>query len=141
MRVHSCPSLRLLILVLMAVLLLLGADAILIVLDAGKEGLNRHREILERELETVGIRLNQKENFPSVVVLTAAALVMVFSVTGCQSQSNPWVGEPYQDPITYRSPPQSIYAPMPIDMPSIEGTAMETDETLEAELDLLREPD
>ena len=30
------------------------------VLDAGKEGLNRHREILERELETVGIRLNQR---------------------------------------------------------------------------------
>lgn len=37
-----------------------NADAILIVLDAGKEGLNRHREILEKELETVGIRLNQK---------------------------------------------------------------------------------
>mmetsp|Transcript_25502 Transcript_25502/g.39207 ORF Transcript_25502/g.39207 Transcript_25502/m.39207 type:complete len:421 (-) Transcript_25502:261-1523(-) len=37
-----------------------SADAILIVLDAGKEGLNRHREILERELETVGIRLNQR---------------------------------------------------------------------------------
>jgi uncharacterized protein len=37
-----------------------SADAILIVLDAGKEGLQKHREILERELETVGIRLNQK---------------------------------------------------------------------------------
>mmetsp|Transcript_16906 Transcript_16906/g.35494 ORF Transcript_16906/g.35494 Transcript_16906/m.35494 type:complete len:420 (+) Transcript_16906:151-1410(+) len=36
-----------------------NADAILIVLDAGKEGLNRHREILENELETVGIRLNE----------------------------------------------------------------------------------
>jgi hypothetical protein len=36
-----------------------SADAILIVLDAGKEGLQKHREILERELETVGIRLNQ----------------------------------------------------------------------------------
>jgi hypothetical protein len=33
-----------------------SADAILIVLDAGKEGLQRHREILEQELETVGIR-------------------------------------------------------------------------------------
>jgi len=43
-----------------------GADAILIVLDAGKEGLNRHREILEKELETVGIRLNQKP--PDVTV-------------------------------------------------------------------------
>ena len=37
-----------------------SADAILIVLDAGKENGNRHREILERELETVGIRLNQR---------------------------------------------------------------------------------
>lgn len=37
-----------------------NADMILIVLDAGKEGLNRHREILEKELETVGIRLNQR---------------------------------------------------------------------------------
>jgi ribosome-interacting GTPase 1 len=36
-----------------------SADTILIVLDAGKEGLNRHREILEEELETVGLRLNQ----------------------------------------------------------------------------------
>lgn len=42
-----------------------SADAILIVLDAGKEGLNRHREILEAELETVGIRLNQRP--PDVV--------------------------------------------------------------------------
>ena len=66
-RVHSYPSLCLLALVLMAALLFLGADAILIVLDAGKEGLNRHREILERELETVGIRLNQK---PPDVTLT-----------------------------------------------------------------------
>jgi small GTP-binding protein len=37
-----------------------SADAILIVLDAGKEGLNRHREILEKELETVGLRLNRQ---------------------------------------------------------------------------------
>jgi len=43
-----------------------NADAILIVLDAGKEGLNRHREILEQELETVGIRLNQRP--PDVTV-------------------------------------------------------------------------
>mmetsp|Transcript_64701 Transcript_64701/g.75934 ORF Transcript_64701/g.75934 Transcript_64701/m.75934 type:complete len:420 (+) Transcript_64701:92-1351(+) len=37
-----------------------ASDAILIVLDAGKEGLNRHRDILEQELETVGIRLNKR---------------------------------------------------------------------------------
>lgn len=35
-------------------------------LDAGKEQGNRHREILERELETVGIRLNQRP--PDVTV-------------------------------------------------------------------------
>lgn len=29
------------------------------VLDGAKEGVNRHREILERELETVGLRLNK----------------------------------------------------------------------------------
>lgn len=43
-----------------------NADAILIVLDSMKEGLNRHREILEKELETVGIRLNQRP--PDVIV-------------------------------------------------------------------------
>eukprot|EP00588_Corethron_pennatum_P012689 CAMPEP_0194267560 /NCGR_PEP_ID=MMETSP0169-20130528/2042_1 /TAXON_ID=218684 /ORGANISM="Corethron pennatum, Strain L29A3" /LENGTH=418 /DNA_ID=CAMNT_0039008443 /DNA_START=107 /DNA_END=1363 /DNA_ORIENTATION=+ len=43
-----------------------NADAILIVLDAGKEGLNRHREILETELEIVGIRLNKRP--PDVVL-------------------------------------------------------------------------
>jgi len=45
-----------------------SADAILIVLDAGKEQGNRHREILERELETVGIRLNQRP--PDVTLST-----------------------------------------------------------------------
>lgn len=29
------------------------------VLDGAKEGVNKHREILERELETVGLRLNK----------------------------------------------------------------------------------
>eukprot|EP00514_Thraustochytrium_sp_LLF1b_P005359 CAMPEP_0184528156 /NCGR_PEP_ID=MMETSP0198_2-20121128/11636_1 /TAXON_ID=1112570 /ORGANISM="Thraustochytrium sp., Strain LLF1b" /LENGTH=384 /DNA_ID=CAMNT_0026919973 /DNA_START=157 /DNA_END=1311 /DNA_ORIENTATION=+ len=37
-----------------------SADLVLIVLDAAKEGIKNHREILERELETVGIRLNQE---------------------------------------------------------------------------------
>ena len=35
------------------------ADLILMVLDGGKEQVNRHREILENELETVGLRLNK----------------------------------------------------------------------------------
>lgn len=29
------------------------------VLDGAKEGVNQHRKILERELETVGLRLNK----------------------------------------------------------------------------------
>jgi len=37
-----------------------SADLILIVLDAAKERGNQHKEILERELHTVGLRLNQK---------------------------------------------------------------------------------
>lgn len=36
-----------------------SADMILMVLDAGREHGNRHREILENELETVGLRLNK----------------------------------------------------------------------------------
>jgi len=35
------------------------SDLVLIVLDAAKEGVDRHREILETELETVGLRLNK----------------------------------------------------------------------------------
>ena len=35
-----------------------SADLVLMVLDAQKEGLQRHREILEGELESVGMRLN-----------------------------------------------------------------------------------
>jgi len=37
-----------------------SADMILMVLDAGREAGNRHREILENELETVGLRLNKQ---------------------------------------------------------------------------------
>jgi hypothetical protein len=36
-----------------------SCDLVMIVLDAGREHCNQHREILERELETVGIRLNK----------------------------------------------------------------------------------
>jgi hypothetical protein len=64
---------------------------------------------------------------------------MAVPLAGCQSQTHPWVGEPYQEPAGYSNPPQSIYAPMPSILPSIGGTAIETDESLEAELDLLIE--
>jgi len=56
-----------------------SADAILIVLDAGKEGLNRHREILEEELETVGLRLNKRP--PDVTFKKKATGGVKFSST------------------------------------------------------------
>jgi ribosome-interacting GTPase 1 len=37
-----------------------SADLILMVLDGAREQNNQHRNILERELETMGIRLNQR---------------------------------------------------------------------------------
>ncbi|EKU21129.1 developmentally regulated g-protein 1 [Nannochloropsis gaditana CCMP526] len=37
-----------------------SSDLVLMVLDGGKEQVNNHRAILERELETVGLRLNKK---------------------------------------------------------------------------------
>lgn len=37
-----------------------SSDVVVIVLDAGKEQLKNHKEILENELETVGLRLNKR---------------------------------------------------------------------------------
>jgi len=64
-----------------------NADAILIVLDSMKEGLNRHREILERELETVGIRLNQQP--PDVTVSKRSGGAVRFSSTVPQTKLGP----------------------------------------------------
>eukprot|EP00924_Labyrinthula_sp_SR-Ha-C_P008379 maker-scaffold_11-snap-gene-11.32-mRNA-1 protein AED:0.03 eAED:0.03 QI:54/1/1/1/0.66/0.5/4/214/408 len=44
-----------------------SADLVLIVLDAAKEYLKNHREILEKELELVGMRLNKKPANVSLV--------------------------------------------------------------------------
>jgi ribosome-interacting GTPase 1 len=66
-----------------------NADAILIVLDAGKEGLNRHREILENELETVGIRLNQRP--PDVTFKKKSTGGVRFSSTVPLTKLGPWV--------------------------------------------------
>ncbi len=41
-----------------------SADLVLMVLDGEKEQNNQHRDILERELETMGIRLNK--NVPDI---------------------------------------------------------------------------
>ena len=39
------------------------SDLALIVLDAAKEGVDNHKMILERELETVGLRLNKAAEY------------------------------------------------------------------------------
>jgi len=44
-----------------------SSDLVLMILDAGKEGAKNHRAILERELETVGLRLNER---PPDITLT-----------------------------------------------------------------------
>lgn len=38
-----------------------SADLVMMVLDAAREQNNQHRDILSRELETMGIRLNKKQ--------------------------------------------------------------------------------
>ncbi len=76
-----------------------------------------------------------------MIITAIIASVLVVGLFGCQSQTHPWVGEPYQVPTGYHNPPQSIYAPMPSILPSIDATAIETDESLEAELGLLSEVD
>jgi small GTP-binding protein len=68
-----------------------SSDAILIVLDAGKEGLSRHREILERELETVGIRLNQRPPDLTITKRKTGGGVK-FSTTVPQTQLGPEPG-------------------------------------------------
>jgi uncharacterized protein len=66
-----------------------NADAILIVLDAGKEGLNRHREILEQELETVGIRLNQRAPDVTITKRKTGGGGIRFASTCPQTQLGP----------------------------------------------------
>ena len=85
-----------------------------------------------------GARLSQKDYLPIFCEATIA-FTMIALFVGCQSKTHPWMGEPYREPAGYKNPPQSIYAPMPSILPSIDGTAMETDQSLEAELDLLKD--
>ncbi|MFK7767070.1 MAG: hypothetical protein AB8B55_07590 [Mariniblastus sp.] len=72
---------------------------------------------------------------------------VLFSMTGlglgCQAQTHPWDGKPYQPPSEIQPPAQSTYAPMPSILPSVEaskyGPALELNnsiEAMEAELEL-----
>ena len=81
--------------------------------------------------------MSREDQLPRVYLFNLL-LAMMVSLVGCQSQSHPWGGEAYQEPTGYTNPPQAIYAPMPTVLPEVNGTAIETDESLEAEFDLLK---
>ncbi|KAH8061059.1 GTP binding protein [Aureococcus anophagefferens] len=55
------------------------SDLVLIVLDAGKEGVDDHKGILERELETVGLRLNKTP--PNIALVKKATGGVKFNAT------------------------------------------------------------
>jgi hypothetical protein len=67
-------------------------------------------------------------------------LLAVFVVLpGCKIRGNPWEIPEQSKLVNERNLPQSIYAPMPTILPTVQGAAIETDQTLESELDLLNE--
>ena len=71
-----------------------------------------------------------------------AILFGLVPVLGCHVQDHPWSGEPYQEPAGHTNPPQSIYAPMPSILPSIDATATESVEgEMEEELRMLIDGD
>uniref|UniRef100_A0A7S2W3B3 OBG-type G domain-containing protein n=1 Tax=Rhizochromulina marina TaxID=1034831 RepID=A0A7S2W3B3_9STRA len=55
------------------------SDLVMMVLDAGKEQVNRHREILENELETVGLRLNKSP--PNITIVPKKTGGVKFNTT------------------------------------------------------------
>lgn len=44
--------------------------------------------------------------------------------SGCQTFENPWAGEPYQEPSARVNTHQSVYAPMPSILPTVQGAAI-----------------
>ena len=56
-----------------------SADLVLMILDGEKEQNNQHRNILERELETMGIRLNK--SVPDIYYRVTAASLLLISLS------------------------------------------------------------
>lgn len=81
-------------------------------------------------------KLADKRNLIAYLILLLAVLV---TLPGCKIRGNPWEISEQSKPTPERNLPQSIYAPMPTILPSVQGAAIETDQTLESELDLLSE--
>ena len=81
-------------------------------------------------------KLADKRNLIAYSILLFAGIAIL---SGCKIRGNPWEISEQAKPSPDRNLPQSIYAPMPTILPSVQGSAIETDQTLEAELDLLSE--
>lgn len=77
-----------------------------------------------------------KRNLIAYSILLLAVFVFL---PGCKIRGNPWELSQQSQPTPERNLPQSIYAPMPTILPSVQGAAIETDQTLESELELLSE--
>ena len=76
---------------------------------------------------------------PYLIAYSALLLAVFVILPGCKIPGNPWEISEQSKPAPERNLPQSIYASMPTILPSVQGAAIETDQTLEAELDLLSE--
>ena len=74
-----------------------------------------------------------------IIACWALLLVVFVMLPGCKIRGNPWEISEQSKPVAEPNLPQSIYAPMPTILPTVQGAAIETDQTLEAELDLLSE--
>ncbi len=68
-------------------------------------------------------------------LFTGFAIALLIPMLGCQSESHPWVGKPYQRPGSYVNPPTSIYAPMPSILPAISASDITGDQSQDAELE------
>jgi uncharacterized protein len=58
-----------------------SADLVLMILDAEREQNNQHRNILERELETMGIRLNQRP--PDIYYKVPILIILYCNMSQC----------------------------------------------------------
>jgi hypothetical protein len=75
----------------------------------------------------------------NIIAYSVLMLAVCMVLPGCKIRGNPWEISEQAKPVAERNLPQSIYAPMPTILPTVQGAAIETDQTLEAELDLLGE--
>jgi hypothetical protein len=90
--------------------------------------------VAERDFQEM-VLTDKRNAIPYFLLLLAGFA----GLSGCKVSGNPWEISDQSRPVSERNLPQSIYAPMPTILPSVHGAAIETDQSLEAELDLLSE--